>query len=112
VIAKQASLNANAMAAAAAAAKKRSRWDETPMTGGAPQTPSGQTPSFTPSGSQVSMTPTYSGGSEFGGVTPSMQTPAGIKAMNLQTPMASMIPMTPEQMQALRYEREIDERNR
>lgn len=108
VISKQAALNANA---AAAASKKRSRWDETPSTSSvAPQTPSQQTPSFTPSGaSQITMTPTYGGA---GGFTPSGATPAGFNAMNLQTPMASAIPMTPEQMQALRYERELDERNR
>jgi splicing factor 3B subunit 1 len=106
-ISKQAALNANA-AAAAAAAKKRSRWDETPMTG-VQQTPTQQTPSFTPSGaSQITMTPTY-GGVDF---TPSGATPAGVKAMNLQTPMVNAVPMTPEQMQALRYERELDERNR
>lgn len=113
VISKSAALNANAAsaaAAAAAAAKKKSRWDETPSTSVAPQTPSQQTPSFTPSGaSQISMTPTYGGA---GGFTPSGATPAGMHAMNLQTPMVSMVPMTPEQMQALRYERELDERNR
>lgn len=107
VIAKQAALNANA-AAAAAAAKKRSRWDETPVGG---QTPVGQmTPSFTPSAGSV--TPSMTSASGFGDMTPSGATPAGIKAMNLQTPVASFIPMTPDQMQALRYEREIDERNR
>jgi splicing factor 3B subunit 1 len=72
--------------------KKRSRWDETP---------SGmQTPSMTPSQADYMM-------------TPSMTTPVGVKAMNLQTPtVAQMVPMTPEQMQAQRWEREIDERNR
>ena len=97
------------------ASKRRSRWDETPgatpsMTpGGA--TPSGSaTPSMTPGGSTPSMTP--------GGATPSMMTPGGTtpmgqKAMAMATPSpAQMLQMTPEQMQAYRWEREIDERNR
>lgn len=111
VISKQAALNANAASSSSSASiKKRSRWDETPMTSVAPQTPSQQTPSFTPSGaSQVSMTPTYGAAGAF---TPSGATPAGFTAMNLQTPVASMIPMTPEQMHELRYQRELDERNR
>ena len=107
VISKQASVSKSA-AAAAAAAKKRSRWDETPM--GAPQTPSQMTPQYTPSGaSSAAQTPTMMYG---GDMTPSMATPAGMKAMNLQTPVAGLIPMTPEQMQAQRWEKEIDERNR
>lgn len=103
----------------AAAAKKRSRWDETPV--GA--TPSGgMTPSFTPTAG--SMTPSH-GGSVYGDMTPSGMTPGGftpggatpmgLKAMNLQTPMvhvSQLIPQTPEQMQAQRWEREIDDRNR
>jgi splicing factor 3B subunit 1 len=101
-----------------AAAKKRSRWDETPV--GA--TPSGaQTPSFTPNANSI--TPSH-GGSMYGDMTPvggqvsytpGGQTPAGMKAMNLQTPMIHMqqfVPQTPEQIQAQRWEREIDERNR
>ena len=96
------------------ASKRRSRWDETPgatpsMTpGGA--TPSGSaTPSMTP-GATPSMTPS--------GATPSMMTPSGVtpvgqKAMGMATPSpAQMMQMTPEQMQAYRWEREIDERNR
>lgn len=95
VISKQAIVNLSA-------GKKRSRWDETPV---GVQVPSGSvTPSYTPSA--ASMTPSY------GDMTPSLNTPAGIKAMNLQTPVVGAIPMTPEQMQAYRYEREIDERNR
>lgn len=100
-----------------AAAKKRSRWDETPV--GA--TPSGgQTPSFTPNANSI--TPSH-GGSMYGdmtpvggvGYTPGGQTPAGMKAMNLQTPMihaTHFVPQTPEQIQAQRWEREIDDRNR
>jgi splicing factor 3B subunit 1 len=91
---------AAAAAASAAAAKKRSRWDETPVGGSSQQTPQMMTPST------VIGTPSYP---DF---TPSGTTPSGMKAMNLATPMASQIPMTPEQMQAYRWEREIDERNR
>lgn len=40
-------------------------------------------------------------------------TPVGIKAMGLQTPMPGQLAaMTPEQLQAYRWEKEIDERNR
>ena len=101
-----------------AAAKKRSRWDETP----AGATPSAQmTPgAFTPNAN--SLTPSH-GGSLYGdstpvgglGYTPGGQTPAGLKAMHLQTPLmhaAPFVPQTPEQIQAQRWEREIDERNR
>lgn len=102
-------LSGGQKASAAAAAKKRSRWDETPVGTVQPMTPSY---SMTPNGSM--MTPVYGSADMF---TPSMTTPAGINAMNLQTPLvsaaaAAAIPMTPEQMQAFRYEREIDERNR
>ena len=55
------------------------------------------------------MTPVYGGAD----MTPSLSTPSGAKAMYLQTPSAaSLIPQTPEQLQAQRWEREIDERNR
>jgi len=99
------------------ASKRRSRWDETP---GA--TPS-MTPSATPSGAATpSMTPgsgaTPSMSTPGAGATPSMMTPSGVtpvgqKAMAMATPSpAQMMAMTPEQMQAFRWEREIDERNR
>ena len=111
VISKQAVLNE--AAAAAAAARKRSRWDETPMGAASMATPSveagSMTPSYTPSAKSALTTPVH------GGTTPSMSTPAGVAAMNLQTPMVhhhAYIPQTPEQMQAQRWEREIDERNR
>uniref|UniRef100_T1IVP7 Splicing factor 3B subunit 1 n=1 Tax=Strigamia maritima TaxID=126957 RepID=T1IVP7_STRMM len=71
--------------------KRRSRWDETP----ANQTPGSSTP----------RTPTM--------MTPSGSTPTGPKAMAMATPTPShLLTMTPEQIQALRWEREIDERNR
>jgi len=91
------------------ASKRRSRWDETPaatpsMTPGG-STPSGSaTPSMTP-GATPSHTPMM--------MTPSGSTPMGQKAMAMATPSAAqMAQMTPEQMQAYRWEREIDERNR
>ncbi|KAG8188231.1 hypothetical protein JTE90_021252 [Oedothorax gibbosus] len=81
------------------ASKRRSRWDETPSSqvgGHTPQTPSMMTP-MTP------MTP----------ITPSGVTPTGSKAMGMATPTPGHImAMTPEQLQAYRWEREIDERNR
>lgn len=116
VIAKQAQLNASAKQAQLdAASKKRSRWDETPI---GSQTPSQMTPSFTPNA--ASMTPSHMSSATptstahyAADMTPSMSTPSGIKAMHMQTPAPqSHVPMTPEQMQAQRWEREIDERNR
>eukprot|EP00090_Calanus_glacialis_P027915 TRINITY_DN4445_c0_g1_i4.p1 TRINITY_DN4445_c0_g1~~TRINITY_DN4445_c0_g1_i4.p1 ORF type:complete len:1336 (+),score=504.50 TRINITY_DN4445_c0_g1_i4:4268-8275(+) len=91
------------------ASKRRSRWDETPgatpsMTPGG-TTPSGGTPSMTPGGATPSSTPTM--------MTPGGSTPMGQKAMGMATPSAAqLLQMTPEQMQAYRWEREIDERNR
>ena len=85
-------------------------------------TPSGMTPAgMTPGGATPGgVTP---GGFTPGGATPSMmtpgmtpsqfQTPMGQKAMGMATPSAAqMAQMTPEQLQAFRWEREIDERNR
>ncbi|XP_023210017.1 splicing factor 3B subunit 1-like isoform X1 [Centruroides sculpturatus] len=70
--------------------KRRSRWDETPASQMGNQTP--QTPSM---------------------MTPSGVTPTGPKAMAMATPTPGHImAMTPEQLQAYRWEREIDERNR
>uniref|UniRef100_A0A4D5R9W7 Splicing factor 3B subunit 1 n=1 Tax=Scolopendra viridis TaxID=118503 RepID=A0A4D5R9W7_SCOVI len=72
------------------ASKRRSRWDETPASQVGNQTPH---------------TPTL--------MTPSNVTPTGSKAMAMATPTPShLLTMTPEQIQALRWEREIDERNR
>ncbi|CAD6188596.1 unnamed protein product [Caenorhabditis auriculariae] len=86
------------------ASKRRSRWDLTPSQTPAPgsATPlqaGGQTPSFTPSGAMGAMTP--------GGATP-----IGTAAMSMKTPAVPIIPMTPEQMQIYRWEKEIDDRNR
>ena len=66
-------------------------------------TPSGMTPTggMTPSG----MTPS--------GMTPSGVTPTGAKAMGMATPTPGhLMSMTPEQLQAFSWQREIDERNR
>ncbi|XP_013413734.1 splicing factor 3B subunit 1 [Lingula anatina] len=92
------------------ASKRRSRWDETP----GQATPSAMTPAgmttpggMTPAGS---MTP---GGATPGGFTPSGVTPSGQAAMGMATPTpGQLMSMTPEQLQAYTWQREIDERNR
>ncbi|CAH1789138.1 unnamed protein product [Owenia fusiformis] len=93
------------------ASKRRSRWDETPQVA----TPGGMTPSMTPGGATPSQTPggfTPSGATP-GGFTPSGVTPSGAKAMAMATPTPGhLMSMTPEQMQAYTWQREIDERNR
>jgi len=101
------------------ASKRRSRWDETPavqtpgatpsgaMTPMTPHTPSMTPGMMTPGGSTPAMTP--------GGITPGGTTPMGPKAMGMATPAPghlNMVNMTPEQIHAFRWEREIDERNR
>jgi len=86
------------------ASKRRSRWDETP-TCGPSGSASGQTPLLTPTMSS-SMTPSMTPG------TLSGATPIGVKAMAMATPTPGHVIMTLEQMQAFRWEREIDERNR
>uniref|UniRef100_A0A8C2Q3M7 Splicing factor 3b, subunit 1 n=1 Tax=Cyprinus carpio TaxID=7962 RepID=A0A8C2Q3M7_CYPCA len=67
------------------ASKRKSRWDETPV-------------------------------SQMGSSTPLLtpgKTPLGTPAMNMATPTPGhLMSMTPEQLQAWRWEREIDERNR
>ncbi|XP_065053079.1 splicing factor 3B subunit 1-like isoform X1 [Rhopilema esculentum] len=85
--------------------KRRSRWDETPQAA----TPGGSTPSVitTPGLTPGGMTP--------GGVTPMLggPTPIGTQAMHMHTPSPGhLISMTPEQIEAFRWEKEIDERNR
>ncbi|WAQ93784.1 SF3B1-like protein [Mya arenaria] len=111
--------------------KRRSRWDETPgahtpsqMTPGhmtPSMTPGGHTPGgMTPSGMSGMTTPgggTPSGftpgGMTPGGFTPSGSTPTGAKAMAMATPTPGhLMSMTPEQLQAFTWQREIDERNR
>ncbi|VDP77193.1 unnamed protein product [Echinostoma caproni] len=114
-----------AATAAAVAVKRRSRWDETPLKGGA--TP-GATPSrvstpvgFTPSGMSVG-TPAGPGALAPGSVfTPSGTTPTGMRAMAMATPdfgsanvtlPGAKVPMTPEQLQVYAWQKEIDDRNR
>lgn len=90
--------------------KRRSRWDETPQSQrvGGVATPSmggggGATPSL------GGATPSFAAG------TPSFakQTPAGALAMGMMTPSTGGAgSMTPEQMQAWRWEKEMDDRNR
>ena len=107
------------------ASKRRSRWDETPgaTPGATPSaggvTPGAATPSATPGGMTPmgSMTPDKMTPAGMSGMTPSMTpsaaTPMGSKAMGMATPSpAQMLQMTPEQLQAYRWEKEIDDRNR
>lgn len=96
------------------ASKRRSRWDETPGAtplGGATPLSGAMTPGHaTPGGATPSMTP---GGMTPSAMTPSAATPMGMKAMDMATPSpAQMMQMTPEQLQAFRWEKEIDDRNR
>lgn len=106
------------------ASKRRSRWDETP--GATPSMGAGATPSGMGAGGGATpggATPATAGGG--GGATPmtpvtpaassaaSMATPMGPKAMGMATPSpAQLLQMTTEQLQAYRWEKEIDERNR
>ncbi len=101
------------------ASKRRSRWDLTPaqtpqVAGGAGSGTPGQ---FTPSGTP-SRGAGAGGGFTPGGMTPSLMTPSGVTptgsaAMAMQTPHPSQLAaMTPEQIQAYRWEKEIDDRNR
>lgn len=99
--------------------KRKSRWDLTPAAATpGNQTPGSATPVFTPGGTPSSFTP-KSGMTTPGTMgtpslfTPSGVTPIGAKAMGMPTPSpGQLMSMTPEQLQAWRWEREIDERNR
>lgn len=87
--------------------KGRSRWDETPATIGSAtpsqvdQTPGGMTPG-------LGATP-VAGAAYTPGITP-----FGASTMETPTPgqIAGRVPMTPEQYNAMRWEREIEDRNR
>ncbi|XP_052737619.1 splicing factor 3B subunit 1 [Bicyclus anynana] len=93
--------------------KRRSRWDETP---GATPVPATPTPSHaTPShATPTHATPSHATPTPHTPVfTPGGSTPVGVKAMAMATPTPGHIAaMTPEQLQAYRWEKEIDERNR
>lgn len=86
------------------ASKRRSRWDETPANASGAATPS--------MGSMTPQTPSLSGAMT-PRMTPGGATPIGQKAMAMATPTPGhLVSMTPEQIQAYRWEKEIDERNR
>ena len=85
------------------ASKRRSRWDETPAASSSATPLAGMTP----------QTPSLSGAMTPRLMTPGGATPVGKKAMAMATPTPGhLVTMTPEQLQAYRWEREIDERNR
>ncbi|KAM9304761.1 splicing factor 3B subunit 1 [Gastrophryne carolinensis] len=114
----------------AASSSRKNRWDETPKTErDTPGHGSGwaETPRTDRGGESVGETPTPGASkrksrwdetpaSQMGGSTPVLtpgKTPIGTPAMNMATPTPGHImSMTPEQLQAWRWEREIDERNR
>lgn len=87
-------------------------------------TPGGMTPTMaTPGGTTPGGGSTPGGGFTPGGLTPSGMTPSGMtpsgvtptgaKAMAMATPTPGhLMSMTPEQLQAYTWQREIDERNR
>lgn len=85
-----------------AVGKRRSRWDETPMIIDNAATPKLFTNNLTTPIITPQMTP----------LTPGAATPLGPKAMTMATPSTAQLLMTPEQIQAHRWEKEIDERNR
>uniref|UniRef100_A0A3P8ZLB9 Splicing factor 3B subunit 1 n=1 Tax=Esox lucius TaxID=8010 RepID=A0A3P8ZLB9_ESOLU len=109
---------------------RKNRWDETPKTeretpghgSGWAETPRtdrgdesvGETP--TPGASKRKSRWDETPASQMGSSTPLMtpgKTPIGTPAMNMATPTPGhLMSMTPEQLQAWRWEREIDERNR
>ncbi|KAM9804690.1 LOW QUALITY PROTEIN: splicing factor 3B subunit 1 [Neosynchiropus ocellatus] len=109
---------------------RKNRWDETPKTeretpghgSGWAETPRtdrgdesvGETP--TPGASKRKSRWDETPASQMGSSTPLLtpgKTPIGTPAMNLSTPATGhLVNMTPEQLQAWRWEREIDERNR
>ncbi|KAM9344269.1 LOW QUALITY PROTEIN: splicing factor 3B subunit 1 [Pholidichthys leucotaenia] len=109
---------------------RKNRWDETPKTeretpghgSGWAETPRtdrgdesvGETP--TPGASKRKSRWDETPASQMGSSTPLLtpgKTPIGTPAMNMATPTPGhLMNMTPEQLQAWRWEREIDERNR
>uniref|UniRef100_A0A7N5ZTA1 Splicing factor 3B subunit 1 domain-containing protein n=1 Tax=Anabas testudineus TaxID=64144 RepID=A0A7N5ZTA1_ANATE len=109
-----------------------SRWDETPAATPERETPGhgsgwAETPRTDRGDESVGETPTPGASkrksrwdetpaSQMGSSTPLLtpgKTPIGTPAMNMATPTPGhLMSMTPEQLQAWRWEREIDERNR
>ncbi|KAM4641985.1 splicing factor 3B subunit 1-like [Discoglossus pictus] len=114
----------------ATSSARKNRWDETPKTErDTPGHGSGwaETPRTDRGGDSIGETPTPGASkrksrwdetpaSQMGGSTPVLtpgKTPIGTPAMNMATPTPGHImSMTPEQLQAWRWKREIDERNR
>ncbi|XP_077304831.1 splicing factor 3B subunit 1 isoform X1 [Lithobates pipiens] len=114
----------------ATSSARKNRWDETPKTErDTPGHGSGwaETPRTDRGGESIGETPTPGASkrksrwdetpaSQMGSSTPVLtpgKTPIGTPAMNMATPTPGHImSMTPEQLQAWRWEREIDERNR
>ena len=84
--------------------RSRSRWDETPMirAGGDPSA----TPAWT--GGE---TPVIAAGGETPKITAGMATPSAAQ-IAAHAAMQSNVPLTPEQYQQMRFQREIEERNR
>uniref|UniRef100_W5M8F5 Splicing factor 3B subunit 1 n=1 Tax=Lepisosteus oculatus TaxID=7918 RepID=W5M8F5_LEPOC len=116
----------------ASSSVRKNRWDETPKTERGAETPGhgsgwAETPRTDRGGDSVGETPTPGASkrksrwdetpaSQMGSSTPLLtpgKTPIGTPAMNMATPTPGhLMSMTPEQLQAWRWEREIDERNR
>lgn len=106
------------------AAAKSSRWDETPKPDEAAtparkrnrwdQTPAASAWDATPKASSVEATPTKKSRwdqTPVGSTSQFAATPVGNIGLMTPTPGAN-VPMTPEAMNAIRWEKEIDQRNR
>ncbi|ORY44430.1 splicing factor 3B subunit 1 [Rhizoclosmatium globosum] len=96
-------------ASAPVAARKRNRWDETPVnpSAGGATTAWDATPKAAAPGKKSRWDETPVNASQFAA------TPVGNMGMGMMTPVPGMqIPMTPEASNALRWEKELDARNR
>ena len=91
--------------AKAAPRRARSRWDETPLIR------AGGDPSATPAWTGGDQTPLINAGGETPRIAAGMATPSAAQIAAHQA-MQSNVPLTPEQYQQMRYQREIEERNR
>ncbi|KAJ3189687.1 Splicing factor 3B subunit 1 [Irineochytrium annulatum] len=97
-------------ASKAPGARKRNRWDETPASESSSASAWDATPR---SNATVPGTPKKSRWDETPvNYNPFGATPVGPAGMGLATPMAMNVPMTPEAVNAVRWEKEIDQRNR
>jgi len=85
--------------------RSRSRWDETPLIR------AGGDPSATPAWTGGDQTPLINAGGETPKISAGMATPSAAQIAAHQA-MQSNVPLTPEQYQQMRYQREIEERNR